>query len=117
MALVDKVEENLKENSNDKIIFTHLKNIMIKCWSYDAIERPSASEVIEMLNPLLPPTYSTVELEAFKTVTSSYESKTSNSELFTLAQIQSEPFPTTTNPDSDNLSTNLLVNHEVIPYI
>ena len=49
--LIDDAEDKVKkENSADLEIFQHLKNVMEKCWCFEAEDRPLMKEVVQEMN-------------------------------------------------------------------
>ena len=117
MNIVNEIEKHLDENSDDKTIFIQLKSIMEKCWNYEANERPTALEIIDILKPLLPLAYSDLKGAISPKPTFSPHLKSQNkSKLFSLADVnmQSEACLLNTNRNLDYLSSHLLINYKVI---
>ena len=117
MNIVNEIKNNLDENSNDKTIFIQLKSIMEKCWNYEANERPTTLEIINMLKPLLPLAYSDLKDAVSPKPTFSPHVKSHNrAKLYSLADVdmQSEACLLNTNRNLDYLSSHLLINYKVI---
>ena len=117
MNIVNEIKKTLVENSDDKTIFIQLKSIMEKCWNYEANERPTTLEIINMLKPLLPLAYSDLKDAISPKPTFSFHVKSHNrAKLFSLADVdmQSEACLLNTNRNLDYLSSHLLINYKVI---